>query len=219
MTEKNNFLKMVKMNGKEGKKPVLSTRSKKKSSKYRGVSKCSKDGRWQARIRVGKVVKYLGRFCTQEEAAHAYDVGALKYHSAKAITNFPPSSYGYIEPVPVEVVEQEHGNRKVKKEPVSLNTNLLSLQSQIPLPGPSVNFNTLLASQILRIQSNQLAMLGLAQQPYGNLMSLNAYGSVGLPMLPTIPTLQTSTPSFFKQSFGVDTDAVNGLLSLAARKH
>lgn len=63
-------------------------RSKKLSSLYRGVSKCSKDGRWQARIRIGAVVKYLGRFKSEIEAAHCYDAAAHRYHGERAMPNF-----------------------------------------------------------------------------------------------------------------------------------
>lgn len=65
-------------------------RSKTLSSKYRGVSKCSKDGRWQARIRIGSVVKYLGRFKTQIEAAKRYDIAARELHGERAMPNFAP---------------------------------------------------------------------------------------------------------------------------------
>eukprot|EP00924_Labyrinthula_sp_SR-Ha-C_P016646 snap_masked-scaffold_6-processed-gene-10.19-mRNA-1 protein AED:1.00 eAED:1.00 QI:0/0/0/0/1/1/2/0/155 len=68
---------------------VSKSRSRVKSSQYRGVSRCSKDGRWQARIRVGDYVKYLGRFKTEEEAARAYDRGAQEFHKSKAVLNFP----------------------------------------------------------------------------------------------------------------------------------
>lgn len=64
------------------------TRSLIRSSGFRGVSRCSKDGRWQARIRVGVSVRYLGRFLTQEEAALCYDKAAREYHGDKAILNF-----------------------------------------------------------------------------------------------------------------------------------
>ena len=63
-------------------------RSKKQSSQYRGVSRCKKDGRFQARIRIGKDVKYLGRFKTEKEAALKYDEAARKYHKERALPNF-----------------------------------------------------------------------------------------------------------------------------------
>uniref|UniRef100_A0A7S3PE92 AP2/ERF domain-containing protein n=1 Tax=Aplanochytrium stocchinoi TaxID=215587 RepID=A0A7S3PE92_9STRA len=65
-----------------------SPRSKKQSSKYRGVSRCKKDGRFQARIRIGSQVKYLGRFKTEIEAAFRYDTAARNYHGERALPNF-----------------------------------------------------------------------------------------------------------------------------------
>ena len=70
--------------------PTMKKRSKTLSSKYRGVSKCSKDGRWQARIRIGAVVKYLGRFKSEIEAAKRYDIAAHKLHGERAMPNFAP---------------------------------------------------------------------------------------------------------------------------------
>lgn len=59
------------------------------TSKYRGVSRCSNDVKWQARIRIGTVVKYLGRFNEQIDAARRYDKAAKVYHKERAIYNFP----------------------------------------------------------------------------------------------------------------------------------
>lgn len=59
------------------------------TSKFRGVSLCNNDVKWQARIRIGKVVKYLGRFKEEVDAARRYDKAAKIYHKERAIFNFP----------------------------------------------------------------------------------------------------------------------------------
>ncbi|KNA23876.1 hypothetical protein SOVF_021340 [Spinacia oleracea] len=52
-------------------------------------------GRWQARIgRVaGNKDLYLGTFSTQEEAAEAYDIAAIKFRGLNAVTNFEINRY------------------------------------------------------------------------------------------------------------------------------
>ncbi|KAL2529074.1 AP2/ERF domain-containing transcription factor [Forsythia ovata] len=52
-------------------------------------------GRWQARIgRVaGNKDLYLGTFSTQEEAAEAYNIAAIKFCGVNAVTNFEISRY------------------------------------------------------------------------------------------------------------------------------
>jgi len=73
----------------DGSVPEPKPRSRNPSSIYRGVSKCSKDGRWQARIRVKRQVTYLGRFVNEEDAARKYDEAARQHHGDKAVLNFP----------------------------------------------------------------------------------------------------------------------------------
>ncbi|NP_001292947.1 ethylene-responsive transcription factor WRI1 [Jatropha curcas] len=64
-------------------------------SKYRGVARHHHNGRWEARIgRVfGNKYLYLGTYNTQEEAAAAYDMAAIEYRGANAVTNFDVSHY------------------------------------------------------------------------------------------------------------------------------
>ncbi|KAK8673006.1 hypothetical protein V6N13_111362 [Hibiscus sabdariffa] len=65
------------------------------ASIYRGVTRHHRQGRWQARIgRVaGNKDLYLGTFATQEEAAEAYDIAAIKFRGVNAVTNFEMNRY------------------------------------------------------------------------------------------------------------------------------
>jgi hypothetical protein len=63
-------------------------KQKNNTSGFKGVTK--RKNRWEAGIRLGSLGKtYIGRYSTPEEAAHAYDEAAKKYHGEFAELNFP----------------------------------------------------------------------------------------------------------------------------------
>lgn len=57
-------------------------------SQYRGVHWNTERGRWQAVIRANTKLIMLGRFTLEKLAAHAYDIGAMRYHGVDAKLNF-----------------------------------------------------------------------------------------------------------------------------------
>ncbi|KAJ0242033.1 AP2-like ethylene-responsive transcription factor AIL7 [Hirschfeldia incana] len=98
------------------------------ASMYRGVTRHHQQGRWQARIgRVaGNKDLYLGTFATEEEAAEAYDIAAIKFRGINAVTNFEMNRYD------VEAIMKSSfpvGGTSVKR-----HNKQLSLESPPPPP-------------------------------------------------------------------------------------
>jgi len=59
------------------------------SSRYKGVTRISKTGRFVAGIKIDGVRTYLGTFGTAEEAARVYDAAARERFGSFAALNFP----------------------------------------------------------------------------------------------------------------------------------
>ncbi|XP_071911326.1 AP2-like ethylene-responsive transcription factor AIL5 [Coffea arabica] len=99
------------------------------ASIYRGVTRHHQHGRWQARIgRVaGNKDLYLGTFSTQEEAAEAYDIAAIKFRGLNAVTNFDISRYDVksiaSSNLPVGGISNNKSNNNNKTSSDSLSDN------------------------------------------------------------------------------------------------
>ncbi|KAL2498950.1 AP2-like ethylene-responsive transcription factor AIL6 [Abeliophyllum distichum] len=114
------------------------------ASIYRGVTRHHQQGRWQARIgRVaGNKDLYLGTFATEEEAAEAYDIAAIKFRGGNAVTNFEMNRYDVEaiakSPLPVGGTAKRLKLSLEAKEKSPMNANL-----QVQASSNSINFASL----------------------------------------------------------------------------
>ncbi|OIV99419.1 hypothetical protein TanjilG_17229 [Lupinus angustifolius] len=107
-------------------------------------------GRWQARIgRVaGNKDLYLGTFSTEEEAAEAYDIAAIKFRGLKAVTNFDMNRYDAKAILESNTLPIGGGGAKRLKEAQALEISRKHDQEMIAL-GQSFQYGT---SSSIRLQ-------------------------------------------------------------------
>ncbi|WJX45681.1 hypothetical protein P8452_32543 [Trifolium repens] len=165
------------------------------ASKYRGVTRHHQHGRWQARIgRVaGNKDLYLGTFSTEEEAAEAYDIAAIKFRGLNAVTNFDMTRYDVKAILESNTLPIGGGAAKRLKEAQALETSrkreeMLALNSSSfqygttssssnhrLQPYPLMNYHhhqfeqqqQLVAQPLLTLQNNQENMSQFSQQGGG----------------------------------------------------
>ncbi|KAL9689797.1 hypothetical protein QQ045_010187 [Rhodiola kirilowii] len=103
------------------------------ASIYRGVTRHHQQGRWQARIgRVaGNKDLYLGTFATEEEAAEAYDIAAIKFRGINAVTNFEMNRYD-VEAITNSTLPVGGGARRLKSTLESEQRALVSVALSEP---------------------------------------------------------------------------------------
>ncbi|KAM3283209.1 AP2-like ethylene-responsive transcription factor AIL6 [Capsicum chacoense] len=146
------------------------------ASIYRGVTRHHQQGRWQARIgRVaGNKDLYLGTFATEEEAAEAYDIAAIKFRGVNAVTNFEMNRYD------VEAI----------------------MKSSLPVGGTAKRLKLSLESEQKSSPSNQ--QLTQCNSSSSNTSSSNNINFGAVPPVSAIPCgvpFDTATPAYYHHNF------------------
>ncbi|KAJ4724225.1 AP2-like ethylene-responsive transcription factor [Melia azedarach] len=132
------------------------------ASMYRGVTRHHQHGRWQARIgRVaGNKDLYLGTFSTEEEAAEAYDIAAIKFRGLNAVTNFDMSRYDVKAILESNTLPIGGGAAKRLKEAQALETS--RRREEMIALGSSFQYGS--SSSSSRLQSYPLVQTPFEQQ-------------------------------------------------------
>ncbi|EXB93273.1 AP2-like ethylene-responsive transcription factor PLT2 [Morus notabilis] len=162
------------------------------ASMYRGVT------RWQARIgRVaGNKDLYLGTFSTEEEAAEAYDIAAIKFRGLNAVTNFDMNRYDVKSILESNTLPIGGGAAKRLKEAQALESSrkreeMMALSSTFQYGSSSAASN--------RLQAAAYPLMQFDPHHHPTLLSLqNHHDSVSHY---TSATQTTQDPSSFHQNY------------------
>ncbi|KAI5010396.1 AP2-like ethylene-responsive transcription factor AIL5 [Hordeum vulgare subsp. vulgare] len=145
------------------------------ASIYRGVTRHHQHGRWQARIgRVaGNKDLYLGTFSTEEEAAEAYDIAAIKFRGLNAVTNFEIGRYNVESIISsnLPIGNMSGGAGRGSKALESSSPEAAAL----PVEAPHALAFTALPMKYDQQQQDYLSFLALQHHQQGNLQGLG-YG-------------------------------------------
>ncbi|XP_010479579.1 PREDICTED: AP2-like ethylene-responsive transcription factor PLT2 [Camelina sativa] len=142
------------------------------ASMYRGVTRHHQHGRWQARIgRVaGNKDLYLGTFSTEEEAAEAYDIAAIKFRGLNAVTNFEINRYDVKAILESNTLPIGGGAAKRLKEAQALESSrkreeMIAIGSNFHQYGAGSGSTSVASSSWLQLQPYPLSI----QQPFEHL--------------------------------------------------
>ncbi|KAM0893748.1 hypothetical protein ACQ4PT_024911 [Festuca glaucescens] len=146
------------------------------ASIYRGVTRHHQHGRWQARIgRVaGNKDLYLGTFSTEEEAAEAYDIAAIKFRGLNAVTNFEIGRYNVESIISSNLpISNMSGGTGRGSKALESSSSPDAVEAGAP---PSLTFTALpMKYDTQQQQQDYLSFLALQHHQQGNLQGLG-YG-------------------------------------------